>query len=134
MSNSLQLHGLHSPWNSPGQNTVVGSHSCLQEIWEYKIMFPFVLNNVLQLAIIFGNSKPHLMKIYLGLFHLSCCQISPCICAIVFFLTYLQYFEFLIIVIITFLFTQRNKKQNIDHYPIPNQRHYQYISTCPFIL
>ena len=25
MSNSLQPHGLHSPWNSPGQNTGVGS-------------------------------------------------------------------------------------------------------------
>ena len=24
MSNSLQQHGLHSPWNSPGQNTGVG--------------------------------------------------------------------------------------------------------------
>ena len=27
MSNSLQPHGLCSPWNSPGQNTGVGSHS-----------------------------------------------------------------------------------------------------------
>ena len=25
MSNSLQSHGLYSPWNSPGQNTGVGS-------------------------------------------------------------------------------------------------------------
>ena len=25
MSNSLQVHGLHCPWNSPGQNTGVGS-------------------------------------------------------------------------------------------------------------
>ena len=24
MSNFLQPHGLHSPWNSPGQNTGVG--------------------------------------------------------------------------------------------------------------
>ena len=30
-SNSLQSHGLHSPWNSPGQNTGVGSHSLLQD-------------------------------------------------------------------------------------------------------
>ena len=30
MSNSLQLHGLYSPWNSPGQNTRVGSLSLLQ--------------------------------------------------------------------------------------------------------
>ena len=27
---TLQLHGLYSPWNSPGQNTGVSSHSLLQ--------------------------------------------------------------------------------------------------------
>ena len=27
MSESLRLHGLYSPWNSPGQNTGVGSLS-----------------------------------------------------------------------------------------------------------
>ena len=30
MSNSLQPHGLYSPWHSPGQNTGVGSLSLLQ--------------------------------------------------------------------------------------------------------
>ena len=30
MSVSLRLHGYHSPWNSPGQNTGVGSLSLLQ--------------------------------------------------------------------------------------------------------
>ena len=30
MSNSLQYHGLYSPWTSPGQNTEVGSLSLLQ--------------------------------------------------------------------------------------------------------
>ena len=30
MSDSFQPHGLYSPWNSPGQNTGVGSHSLLQ--------------------------------------------------------------------------------------------------------
>ena len=30
MSNSLQTYGLYSPWNSPGQNTGVGSCSLLQ--------------------------------------------------------------------------------------------------------
>ena len=33
VSNSLQPHGLYSPWNSPGQNTGVGSHSLLQGIF-----------------------------------------------------------------------------------------------------
>ena len=33
MSDSLQPHGLHSPWNSPGQNTGVGRLSLLQGIF-----------------------------------------------------------------------------------------------------
>ena len=32
VSDSLLPHGLHSPWNSPGQNTGVGSRSLLQGI------------------------------------------------------------------------------------------------------
>ena len=32
VSNSLQLHELYSPWNSPGQNTGVGRLSLLQGI------------------------------------------------------------------------------------------------------
>ena len=33
MSRSLRPHGLYSPWNSPGQNTGVGSRSLLQGIF-----------------------------------------------------------------------------------------------------
>ena len=33
MSDSLQPHGLYSPWNSPGQNTGVGSLSLLQGVF-----------------------------------------------------------------------------------------------------
>ena len=33
MSNFLRPHGLYSPWNSPGQNTEVGSLSLLQGIF-----------------------------------------------------------------------------------------------------
>ena len=33
MSDSLQPHGLYSPWDSPGQNTEVGSLSLLQVIF-----------------------------------------------------------------------------------------------------
>ena len=33
MSNSLQPHGLYSPWNSPGHNTGVGNLSLLQGIF-----------------------------------------------------------------------------------------------------
>ena len=34
VSNSLQPHGLHSPWKPPGQNTGVGSLSLLQGIFQ----------------------------------------------------------------------------------------------------
>ena len=34
MSDSLQPHGLYSPWDSPGQNTGVGSLSLLQGIFQ----------------------------------------------------------------------------------------------------
>ena len=33
MSDSLGPHGLYSPWNSPGQNTGVGSLSLFQGIF-----------------------------------------------------------------------------------------------------
>ena len=33
VSNSLRPHGLHSPWNFPGQNTLMGSLSLLQGIF-----------------------------------------------------------------------------------------------------
>ena len=33
MTDSLQPHGLYSPWASPGQNTGVGSLSLLQQIF-----------------------------------------------------------------------------------------------------
>ena len=36
MANSLGPHGLHSPWNSPGQSTGVGSLSPLQGIFPTK--------------------------------------------------------------------------------------------------
>ena len=40
VSDSLQLHGLYSPWNSPGQNTGVGSCSFLQEIFSTQGLNP----------------------------------------------------------------------------------------------
>ena len=36
VSDSLRPHGLHSPWNSPSQNTGVGSLSLLQGIFPAK--------------------------------------------------------------------------------------------------
>ena len=37
LSNSLQLHGLYSPWNSLGQNTGMGSLSFLQGIFPTQV-------------------------------------------------------------------------------------------------
>ena len=44
VSNSLQPHGLNSPWNSPGQNTGVGSLSLLQEIFPIQGSNPGLLH------------------------------------------------------------------------------------------
>ena len=40
VSNSLQPHGLYSAWNSPGQNTGVGSCSLLQGIFPTQGWYP----------------------------------------------------------------------------------------------
>ena len=37
VSDSLWSHGLYSPWNSPGQNTGVGSHFLLQGIFSTQV-------------------------------------------------------------------------------------------------
>ena len=44
VSNSLQPHGLHNPWNSPGQNTGVGSLSLLQGIFPTQGLNPGLLH------------------------------------------------------------------------------------------
>ena len=44
VSDSLQPHGLYSPWNSPGQNTGVGSLSLLQGIFPTQGLNPGLLN------------------------------------------------------------------------------------------
>ena len=53
MSDSLQTHGLYSPWNSWGQNTGVGSLSLLQRIFPTQ------------------GSNPGLLHCRLILYHLS---------------------------------------------------------------
>ena len=44
MSGSLRPHGLYSPWNSPGQNTGVGSLSLLQGIFQTQGLNPGLLH------------------------------------------------------------------------------------------
>ena len=45
MSDSLPPHGLYSPWNSPGQNTGVGSLSLLQGIFPTQGLNPGLLHS-----------------------------------------------------------------------------------------
>ena len=44
VSDSLRPHGLYSPWNSPGQNTGVGSCSLLQRIFPTQGLKPDLLH------------------------------------------------------------------------------------------
>ena len=44
VSDSLQAHGLYNPWNSPGQNTGVGSLSLLQGIFSIQGLNPGLPN------------------------------------------------------------------------------------------
>ena len=44
VSNSLQPHGLYSPWDSPGQNTGLGSLSLLQGIFPTQGLNPGLLH------------------------------------------------------------------------------------------
>ena len=44
VSYSLRPHGLHSPWNSPGHNTGVGSLSLLQGIFPAQVSNPGLLH------------------------------------------------------------------------------------------
>ena len=44
VSDSLQPHGLYSPWNSPGQHTGVGSHFLLQGIFSTQGSNPGLLH------------------------------------------------------------------------------------------
>ena len=46
MYNSLKSHGLYSPWNSPAQNTGVGSLSLLQGIFPTQGLNPDLLNSL----------------------------------------------------------------------------------------
>ena len=57
VSDSLRPRGLHSPWNSPGQNTGVGSLSLLQGIFSYFYFALFLCSN--------NNVTFILLKLYL---------------------------------------------------------------------
>ena len=60
LSESLQPHGLYSPWNSPGQNTGVGSLSLLQGIFPTQGSNPGLQYCRLECL---ANSKGSLLKL-----------------------------------------------------------------------
>ena len=62
MSNSLQPHGLYNPWNSPGQNTGVGSLSLLQGIFSiqgYNTGLPHCRQILYQLSL---KGRPRILE------------------------------------------------------------------------
>ena len=62
VSDSLRLHGLYSPWNSPGQNTGVGSLSLLQGIFPTKGSNPGLLHCRQILYQLSHKGSPRILK------------------------------------------------------------------------
>ena len=62
MSDSLQPHGLYSPWNSPGQNTAVGSRSLLQGIFPTRGLNPGLWHGRQILYKLSHKGSPHTSK------------------------------------------------------------------------
>ena len=62
VSNFLRPHRLYSPWNSPGQNTVVGSHSLLQGIFPTQGSSPGLLNCRRILYQLSHKGSPRILK------------------------------------------------------------------------
>ena len=62
LSNSLRPLGLYSPWNSPGQNTRLGSLSLLQEIFPTQGLNPGLLHCRWILYQLSHKGSPRILK------------------------------------------------------------------------
>ena len=62
MSDSLWLHGLYSPWNSPGQNTGVDSLSLLQGIFPAQGLNPGLLHCMWILYQLSHKGSPRILE------------------------------------------------------------------------
>ena len=62
VSDSLPPHGLYSPWNSPGQNTGVGSLSILQGIFPTLGLNPGLLHRKRILSQLSHKGNPRILK------------------------------------------------------------------------
>ena len=65
VSDSLQPHGLYSSWNSPGQNTEVGSCSLIQGIFPTQVSNPGLLHCKWILYQLSHRGSPHARKVML---------------------------------------------------------------------
>ena len=74
MFNSLQLHGLYSPWNSPGQNIGVGGRSLLQGMFPTQganTGLPHCRQILYQLS---HQGSPNFVKAHIGPYLLICLE------------------------------------------------------------
>ena len=62
MSDSLWLHGLYSPWNSPGQNTGMNSLSLLQGIFPAQGLNPGLLHCMWILYQLSHKGSPRILE------------------------------------------------------------------------
>ena len=62
VSDCLRPHGLYSPWNSPGQNTGMGSCSLLQEIFPTQGLNPGLLHCRLILYQLSHQGSPRVLE------------------------------------------------------------------------
>ena len=76
MSDSLRPHGLYSPWNSPGQNTGVGSLSFLQGIFPTQVSNPGLPHCRRILYQLSHKGSPFLLPILYILFSHFCSESS----------------------------------------------------------
>ena len=77
MSNSLQPHGLCNPWNSPGQNTGVGSLSILQGIFPAQGSNPGLLHCRQILYQLSHKGSPNLTPFWIYSFSSNPCALLP---------------------------------------------------------
>ena len=72
VSDSLRPHGLYSPWNSPGQNTGVGSLSLLQGIFPTQGSNPNLLHcRQILYRLSHQGSPPYIFWIQISLINIS---------------------------------------------------------------
>ena len=80
MSDSLQPHGLYSPWNSPGQNTGVGSLCLLQGIFPTQGSNPDLPHCRRILYQLSHKGSPRILEWVSSVHFSSVTQLSPTLC------------------------------------------------------